>query len=616
MQKKLAYIFFFLIVNTVYASSAQIKAVKISSPDKSIVYSLSLNAGQPKYLISLNGKMVIDSSAIGLIIDKQQYVNGNALKVLGRKSVNNTYSTRGVHSIAINSYNEINVSVEGRNGYRMEVRVFNDGVAFRYIIPKLEDAIVNQDLSTFQIPVGSIIWSQGDINYYEGSYHRQKIEDVKAGQVAGPPLTIQTPDHSGYAAITESGLIDFAGMSLSAAGDRIFKANLSGMPHKKGTIATPWRVISIGTTLNKLVNSDVIGNLAPPPNRQLFPKGYNTSWIRPGKSVWSWLAENGGVTFENMKKFSSWAGELGIEYNLVDEGWGKWESPGKDKWAMMKDLVDYSNKKGVKIWAWKAYPDRAGIPGIKDSTARIAFFKKCKEVGIAGLKIDFFDSESQEIIQFYQSALKDAAKYHLMLDFHGANKPTGESRTWPNEMTREGIMGLEGSTNWAKHNTTLIFTRFLAGHADYTPLSFTENIKGTTLTHQLACVAAFTSPFMCLGVDPEKLLKSNIKTIVKDIPVVWDETIILPQSEIGELAVMARRSGKVWYLIALNGESPKSLELNLDFLSSRKYDGIVFHDTENHPKQTIDESMEFNRKNKITVKMSSGGGFLARFIEK
>jgi alpha-glucosidase len=126
-----------------------------------------------------------------------------------------------------------------------------------------------------------------------------------------------------------------------------------------------------------------------------------------------------------MKRFTDWAAELGIEYNLVDEEWSDWKTDGKGSWDMMKELVDYSAKKGVKIWAWKAYPDRKGISGIKDSISRNTFFKECKEIGIAGLKIDFFDVENQEVIQYYQSALRDAAKYKLMINFHGSNKPTG-----------------------------------------------------------------------------------------------------------------------------------------------------------------------------------------------
>jgi alpha-glucosidase len=355
-----------------------------------------------------------------------------------------------------------------------------------------------------------------------------------------------------------------------------------------------------------LVNSDIISNVSPKPDPKLFPKSLDTDWIEPGKSVWSWLADNGKVTLDNMKRFTDWAAELGIEYNLVDEGWSDWKANGRDSWDMMKELVDYSKKKGVKIWAWKAYPDRKGILGIKDSVSRNIFFEKCKEIGIAGLKIDFFDVENQEVIQFYQAALKDAAKYHLMINFHGSNKPTGESRTWPNEMSREGVMGLENWSHWPTHNTTLPFTRFLAGHADYTPLTFSQD-GGTTLTHQLASVAAFTSPFMCLGVNPEILLKSDIKDMVKNIPVIWDETIILPESQIG---------GSIWYLIILNGENAKELIILPSFLKKDTYHLEYFEDTETNAAKTLNKSSNYMPDEQIKIKLQKGGGWIGMFKNK
>jgi alpha-glucosidase len=265
----------------------------------------------------------------------------------------------------------------------------------------------------------------------------------------------------------------------------------------------------------------------------------------------------------------------------------------------------------VKVWIWKAYPDRAGVPGLKNPEARRTFFNECKKAGVVGLKIDFFDAESQEVQKFYEDALADAAKLHLMLDFHGANKPTGQSRTYPNEMSREGIRGLENGTSWARHNTTLLFTRYLAGHGDYTPLSLRGIVKGTTLTHQIATVAAFTSPFMCLAVDPEALAKTDIKTIIKDIPVVWDETIVLPQSKIGELAVLARRSGTRWYLSVLNGETAQSVKVNLSFLGKGSYKAISLEDAESEPSKTTISSTSYSADNGITIKMASGGGFLS-----
>jgi alpha-glucosidase len=606
---KFIYFTTFLLHIYILQTFAQQQQVQVTSPDKSIIFRLSIKEGRPYYTVQLNNRIAIDSSTIGLIINHKEIKNGITLNVIQRRSVNASYKTRGVHCKAIDKYNEMMVAISGVSTYSLEIRVFNDGVAYRCTVPNSGDAVINDDLSTFKIPAGSTIWNQLNIYTYEGEYKKQSIEEIQAGQIAGPPITIKLPANRGYAAISEAGLTNFAGMSLQAEGNRLFKANLTGSPKLNGKIVTPWRVILLGSTLNTLVSSDIISNVSPKPKPELFPNGFDTDWIKPGKSVWSWLADNGKVTLENMKRFTDWAAELGIDYNLVDEGWSDWKSDGKGSWDMMKELVDYSAKKGVKIWAWKAYPDRKGVPGIKDSVSRNTFFKKCNEIGIAGLKIDFFDVENQEVIQYYQSALRDAAKYKLMINFHGSNKPTGESRTWPNEMSREGVMGLENWSHWPTHNTTLPFTRFLAGHADYTPLTFSQD-GGTTLTHQLASVAAFTSPFMCLGVNPEKLIKSNIKNMVKDLPVVWGKTIILPQSQIGELVVMARRSGSVWYLIVLNGEISKELEIDPSFLTNGNYQLNCFTDNEDNRGKTIEQTIKYSTNIPIKMKLQKGGGWI------
>lgn len=176
--------------------------------------------------------------------------------------------------------------------------------------------------------------------------------------MAGPPLTALLPGNTAYVAITEGGLTDFAGMSLRADGNRGFNANLSGVAKKNGNIETPWRIIEIGKDLNTLVNCDIVANVSPAYDPKLFPKGYNTDWVKPGRSVWSWLAVTRSVTLNNMKHFSDLAAQLGFEYNLVDEGWGNWKDSinHRDQWDMMKELVDYSTAKGVKVWVWKAYP--------------------------------------------------------------------------------------------------------------------------------------------------------------------------------------------------------------------------------------------------------------------
>ena len=237
----------------------------------------------------------------------------------------------------------------------------------------------------------------------------------------------------------------------------------------------------------------------------------------------------------------------------------------------------------VKLWVWKPYtPVSAFFPdaGIEDSTARRTFFTQCAQAGVAGIKIDFFTGEQQGVIAWQEAALLDAAKLHLMLDFHGTGKPTGQSRTYPNEMSREAIRGLEygTSTSYPAHNTTLPFTRFLAGNADYTPFSLRQDIiGGTTLTHQLATVMTFTSPFMCLGVNPDSLAVSPVKSFLIGLPSTWDETRVLPPSEIGQVAVFARRKGTTWYLSVLNGPNTTQLSIPLSFLGSGVLYGHSFY---------------------------------------
>jgi alpha-glucosidase len=610
-------VLFLMLTASFYRLTAQSTQLTVVSPDKQIVLSLSVDQAKLHYRVSYKGRMVIEPSLMGLTINHKALPEATAFGVVSESSVNKTYISRGVHSNAVNSYTQAVIPVKSNNtpAFIIESRVFNNGIAFRYMVNNKGVSVVYDEETGFVIPAGSLIWSQKDIVAYEGRYQRQPIEEVSVGQLAGPPLTVRLPGKIGYMAITEGGLTDFAGMSLKADGNRGFKANLTGTVKKEGKVITPWRIAEIGTDLNTLVNCDIIGDVSAEPDKNLFPQGEATAWIHPGKSVWSWLATKHDVTLENMKHFSRLAGQLGFAYNLVDEGWSRWKEEDKDQWALMKELVDYSDSLGVKIWVWKAYPDRAGVPGLKDPVQRRIFFQKCQSLGIVGLKIDFFDAESQEVIDFYQAALKDAAELHLMLDFHGANKPTGESRTWPNEVSREAIRGLENTTDWPVHNTTLPFTRYLAGHGDYTPLSFRNQIiKGTTFAHQIATMGVFTSPFMCLAADPEEILKSPAKDMIIHMPTVWDETIVLPQSEIGSLALFARRSGHTWYLSALNGDTERQEMINLSFLGQGTYRSSLVEDDLSLPEKVQVSEKEFTGKSVITIHLMPGGGFVGKFL--
>ena len=207
-----------------------------------------------------------------------------------------------------------------------------------------------------------------------------------------------------------------------------------------------------------------------------------------------------------------------------------------------------------------------------------------------------------------------------MLNIHGSNKPTGEGRTWPNEMTREGIRGLEYGRNqyvWAKHNTTLPFTRFIAGAGDYTPVVFGERRLETSWTHQLATAVIFSSAVQIFGAHPKSMLENPCVEIIKSMPTVWDETIVLPHSEIGEIAAFARRSGKNWFLAVFNGEKAQALQIPLSFLKDGEwYEATVINDNPNNAAAVKKEKAFCRHTDTFTARMRDGGGFVVKFVKQ
>jgi alpha-glucosidase len=202
-----------------------------------------------------------------------------------------------------------------------------------------------------------------------------------------------------------------------------------------------------------------------------------------------------------------------------------------------------------------------------------------------------------------------------MVNFHGANKPTGETRTWPNELTREGVYGLEHRSlqAWARHNATLPFTRYLAGPGDYTPVVFGERRRETSWAHQVASAAVFTSPLLVYGGHPQSLLDSPAVEMIRSIPSVWEDTIVLTPSEIGEVAVLARRSGSTWFLAILNGAEGRTLHIHPSFLPSGKHDTLVVRDVPEDPAALTVERGTASRADTLAILLRPGGGFIARF---
>jgi alpha-glucosidase len=233
---------------------------------------------------------------------------------------------------------------------------------------------------------------------------------------------------------------------------------------------------------------------------------------------------------------------------------------------------------------------------------------------VVGAKIDFFDHEHKEVVDLYQDLLRDAARHHILVNFHGANKPTGEGRTWPNELTREAVRGMESGrlTTRARHDATLPFTRFLAGPADYTPVHFGARRADTTATHQLATAVVFSGPLLTYGANPKALLASPAVELIKDVPCVWDETVVLPPSEVGELAVYARRRGTTWFVAAVNGPAARSVTVPLTFLGDGQYTVLEARDDAADPAAIRMGKATAERSGSVKIELPAGGGYVGR----
>ncbi|HET7746066.1 MAG TPA: glycoside hydrolase family 97 catalytic domain-containing protein, partial [Vicinamibacteria bacterium] len=305
------------------------------------------------------------------------------------------------------------------------------------------------------------------------------------------------------------------------------------------------------------------------------------------------------------REFTRLAAELGFEHHVVEGQWQRWSD------AELRDVIADATAKGVGIWLWRHSRT------LMDPVERRAFFAMVRDAGAVGVKVDFLDHEAREVVDRYEAILEDAARLRLMVDFHGANKPTGQARTWPNELTREGVKGLEyrRTEAWATHNTTLPFTRLLAGPADYTPLVFNERRKETSAAHQVATAVVFTSPLLVLAAHPARIQESPAGDVIRAIPAVWDETRVLPPSAIGELAVFARRRGATWFLAVLNGPEGRTLRVPLSFLGKGNRDARLVRDVAEDPAALRVEARRVSARDTVDITLRPAGGFVGLFVD-
>jgi alpha-glucosidase len=600
--------------------------VSIASPDGKVTIVIDVGRdGRLVWRATLDGRVVIEPSRMGILVDSVDLGIGVEVGKTDRYRVDEKYRWHGVHSTAVNRANGARITLRHRASattFTVDARAAHDAVAFRIVVEGTGRRVPDAATS-FRIPDGSVVWSHGLRDHYEALYQRRPIEDLHEGEWAAPPVTVKLPGNAGYLAITEADLRNYAGMALQADGQRGLRERLGhdhppGYPYTlrfgednarrlavpasiDGRITTPWRVVMVGRSLNELVNSDAVANLCPPPDAALFPEGLRATWLKPGRAVWRYL-DGGESTPEGIKEFSRLAAELGFEYQVVEGQWAKWTA------GQLRDVVEYSRRRGIGILVWRHRRT------LENAEERRALFAELQRAGVAGVKVDFLDHEAREVIDLYQAILADAARYQLLINFHGSNKPAGEARTWPNEMSREGIYGMEHKSikEWATFNTTYPFVRMLAGHADYTPVVFGERHRETSWAHQIASAAILTSPLLVYGGHPASLLANPAVEIIKSIPSVWDETIVLAPSEIGDLAIFARRRGDRWFVAAMNGPQARTVTVDLSFLRTGAYTALIARDRPDDPAAIEVETRQLARDRPLSIDMRAGGGFVLR----
>lgn len=608
------------------ASGAVVPAkMEVASPSGAVKACVWVDeSGRLTYAIERGGTVVIEPAPLGITLDGVELGTGVRLENLRRGELNETYTWRGAHAVATNHCCAATIEVvRAASGARfvLEVRAFDDGVGWRYRVPGVGTRTVQGEASSWTLPAGSRVWfgernNAWKLKSYAGEWLCAGIEEMpqisKQGPVQGAPLVVELPA-GGYAVVSEAAVFNYSGMRLRAMGQRRFQADFSEGPKGftlDGEIVTPWRVVMLAQDLNELVNQTVIPNLAPPPDGELFA---DTSWIRPGWCVWRWQLQGVG-TPSDQGRFADAAAKLGYPFMLVDDGW---ETEWHDPWGDLKKLCAHAAKKKVAVLVWKKW---AELRDPLDHYAQLrAWLDQVAGAGCAGVKVDFFNAEDLATRRGEEAVLRETAKRHLLADFHGCPKPTGEARTYPHELSREGVRGLE--LNFMsegplppRHNAALPFTRYVIGHGDYTPVTFQPgHLGGATIAQQLATAVVTTSPLQVLNEIPSNVLQhpvAEVPEFLKALPTVWDETRVLAGSKIGELAVLARRKGDRWFVGAVNGGAARAYQLNLSFLSGGTWTATVLTDGSDSPLALIGRHEQVSAATTLNFNMLIGGGFV------
>lgn len=628
------------------------KPVKLTSPDGALQFVFRLTKNGPQYDIAYKGKPVIAGGELGLTFaGEESFKTGLKQGKTVLRNGEEKYSlVIGKTSAVQEQYREMVLplaqSVQPFRPVNIVVRAFNDGIAFRYEFPAQQGSTeftLARENTSFPIPGDPKVLALFLPNFtssHEGLYSHLPWSQVKEDTLIDMPALFELPGV--FLAITEAALTDYAGMYLVKR-NGVAAAKLSPLPNDTGISVkhtlphqSPWRVLMISDRVGALVESNLLTNLSPP------CKIDDLSWIKPGKTTWPWWSGNvvpdtipGGNNFETNKYYIDFCARNNIEFHSVVEfGLHEWyvndganfqpgpnadpsrAVPGLD----MQAVCDYAKQKGVGIRVWVHWG--ALYPKLD------AAFAQYEKWGIKGLMIDFMDRDDQQMVNIQEEMLQKAAKHKLHIQFHGAYKPTGMTRTWPNEFTREGAMNYEynkwGSELTPDHDINIPFTRMLAGSTDYhlggfraaTPSTFkvqyTRPFVQGTRCHMLAMFVVLENALGMAADFPDAYEGQPGFEFLKEVPTTWDETKVV-DAKVGEYIIIARRKNNEWYVGGITNGKEREINIPFSFLPAGAFTAEIYSDAGGtDPNQLKKETKPIQQSGSQPVKMAAGGGMVMK----
>ena len=648
---------FTLSIALMTAMGAMAQDYRFTSPDGHLSLTVT-NSETLQYSVSLDGKTLIAPSPMGFSLKGEKDMTGNFRVENDAKVVDGveawTPVVRNKHAECRVPYREVYLRLKEKDGgcRRMDVtfRVMNDGVAFRYTlfgVPVLGDRQIVRELTGYNVPEASSLWipdfaydknsASGYKSAQEGEFIETPVKEIDEDIHAGLPGLIRV-DKDNWMAVLEADLDDFPAFYLGKSGKakdgyQMLTTKLTPIWGEKEdgvkarfaeSCTSSWRVIMAGHNPGKFIESEILRSLNPDCAIK------DPSWIKPGMSAWDhWWSGEIKMEQSVIKQYIDLAAKEGWPYMLVDWTWyGPYCTPSADitKPAPQIDLpeiIRYANSNNVDIWLWLRSEDTNHNDQYKEA------FPLYHKWGVKGLKIDFMDRDDQDMVNWYRRIIKTAADNELMIDFHGAYKPDGIERTYPNMMTREGVMGAEyykfgGNRMTPEHNVKLAYTRLLAGQMDYTPGGFLNVTKDkfknqcptlvmNTRAAELAKFVVYESPYTCFCEHPDNVYGKVGEDFVRVVPTTWDDIRFLG-GDPNSFVALAKKSGEKWFIGVINNSEGRTVELPLSFLPQGTYQVEYWKDGKkankdatgcDHKIQRVDSSKP------LAVKLAGAGGYVA-----